>query len=104
MAKGYEDLSRRALIRLGKDYDQVSDAALLQYLTENSDKYEGIRPVEKVIDKVDQIKETICGSGSTIKKTFENEADKVLDSVIDTLVSTVDMAESGLESLKLGGK
>lgn len=101
MAKRYEDLSRRALIRLGRDYDQISDAALLQYLSEHSDEYENIRPVEKVIDRVDQIRDTVFGSRSTIKQTFAKEADRILDSVIDALSSTVNETEIGLEKLKM---
>ena len=42
MGKTYEDLSRRALIKLNKDFDQENDAKLLEYLTENGEKYESI--------------------------------------------------------------
>lgn len=97
MAQGYEDLSRRALIKLGKDYDQVSDAALLQYLTDHNGEYEGIRPVEKVIARVDQVKDTISGSSSIIKKTLANEADRVLDTVINTLSEVAETTEALLE-------
>lgn len=97
MAQGYEDLSRRALIKLGKDYDQVSDAALLQYLTDHNGEYEGIRPVEKVIARVDQVKDTISGSSSIIKKTLADEADRVLDTVINTLSEVAETTEELLE-------
>lgn len=93
MAQGYEDLSRRALIKLGKDYDQVSDAALLQYLTDHNGEYESIRPVEKVIARVDQVKDTISGSTSIVKKTLAQEADRVLDTVINTLADVADKTE-----------
>lgn len=97
MARGYEDLSRRALIKLGKDYDQVNDAALLQYLTDHNGEYEGIRPVEKMIARVDQVKDTISDSSSIIKKTLADEADKVLDTVINTLSEVAERTEALLE-------
>ena len=97
MSQGYEDLSRRALIKLGKDYDQASDAALLQYLTNHNGEYEGIRPVEKAIARVDQVKDTISGSTSIVKKTLAREADRVLDTVINTLAEVADKTEELLE-------
>lgn len=87
MGKGYEDLSRRALIKLGRDYDQESDAALLEFLTEHGDEYENIRFTEKILEKADQLKESVCGSTSTVKKVISKEADKLLDSTIDILTS-----------------
>lgn len=97
MAQGYDNLSRRALIKLGKDYDQVSDAALLQYLTDHNGEYENIRPIEEVIDRVDQIRDTISGSSSIVKKTLAAEADKVLDTVIETLSKVAENTERILE-------
>lgn len=96
MGKHYNDLSRRALIKLGNDFDQEHDAELLQYLTEHGDEYEGIRPVEKIIEKADQLKETASVSGGAIKKVLAKEADRMIDAVIDSLTDTA-------ESL-LGGK
>ena len=104
MGKRYEDLSRRALIKLGGDFDSENDAALLQYLTENGDKYEGVRPVEKVIARVDQVKDALCGSSSSIKQVINKEADKVLDTVIDALSTAAFEAETALECLKSDGE
>ena len=95
MGKSYEDLSRRALIKLGHDYDQESDAALLGFLTENGEEYENVRPIEKVIERVDNLKETAAESGSVIKQTLISESDKVLDKVIDILTNTADMLDIG---------
>lgn len=86
MAKGYEDLSRRALIQLGKNYDQENDAALLQYLTEHSDEYENIRPVEKAIQRADQLKSTAVESADVMKKTFYNElVNSILGAISDSI-------------------
>lgn len=92
MARNYTDLSRRALIKLNQDFDQENDASLLQYLTENDKKYEGIRPMESVIDRADQIKETLSGSKNSIKDMLSEQADKVLDSVIKSLSSISDIS------------
>lgn len=86
MAKGYEDLSRRALIQLGKNYDQENDAALLQYLTEHSDEYENIRSVEKVIQRADQLKSTVTESADVVKKTFYNE---LVNSILGALSDSI---------------
>ncbi len=90
MARNYSDLSRRALIKLGQDYDQNHDAALLQFLTENDKDYEGVRPIESAIERVDQIKETIIDSKSSIKSTIIAQADKMLDTIINTIYSASD--------------
>ena len=90
MGKRYEDLSRRALIKLGNNYDQEHDAELLQYLTEHSDEYEGIRPVEKIIEKADHIVDTASTSSSIVKKVLAAEADKMMDAVISSLTETAE--------------
>lgn len=111
MAKTYEDISRRGLIKLGHDFDQVNDAALQRYLAENSEQYENIRPAEKVIVRADQIGDTMkeaagkirtamSGSGGIVKKIIIKEADKLLDTVIDTVVNTANMTEAELTCLK----
>ena len=89
MAKGYEDLSRRALIKLGKDYDQETDAALLQYLTDHCDEYEDVRMVEKAIEKADSLTQSVKNTGSTLKNVVAKEASKIIDSVMDTLTDMV---------------
>lgn len=91
MGKGYEDLSRRGLIKLNKDFDQENDAKLLQYLTEHGDKYENIRPVESVIDRVDKVAAAFSNSKSSIKRVIVRETDKLLDRVINTISGTANM-------------
>jgi len=95
MGKHYNDLSRRALIKLGNDFDQEHDAELLQYLTEHGDEYENIRPVEKVIEKADHLKEVAGVSTSVVKKVLANEADRMIDAVIESLTDTADALLKG---------
>lgn len=87
MARGYEDLSRRALIQLGKDYDQENDAALMQFLADHDEEYEGIRFSEKVIVKADNLSAKLKDSSSVIKKVLVKEGERIVDSVIDAIVS-----------------
>lgn len=89
MSRGYEDLSRRALIQMGHDFDQDNDAKLLEYLNENDERYEGIRPVEKMTDKMDQLGKKLAISGGVLKKAAYNEMNKLMDGVIDTIQSFV---------------
>ena len=88
--KSYEDLSRRALIKLSQDFDMDNDDALLRYLDkkleENPNTYESIRITERVIvvaDKtateVKRIGEDVIDKGGTlIAKITENLADSAL--------------------------
>lgn len=100
MAKGYEDLSRRALIKLGKDFDQENDAALLNYLAEHDKEYENIRFAEKCIVKADVIAESLKGSKSIIKDVLVSQSDKIIDTVVNAVVTISDDAEKGLSAMK----
>ena len=89
-SKSYEDLSRRALIKLSQDFDMDNDDALLRYLDkkleENPNTYESIRIPERVMvvaDKtateVKRIGEDVIDKGGTlIAKITENLADSAL--------------------------
>lgn len=99
MAKGYEDLSRRALIKLGKDFDQENDAALMQYLAEHGNEYENIRFVEKCMVKADTIAQSLKGSKSIIKDVLISQSDKIIDTVVNAVVTVADDAEKGLSAM-----
>lgn len=99
MAKTYEDLSRRALIQLGHDYDDNNDGALLQYLTEHSDEYEKIRPVEAIINRMDQAVSTISKSGYKIKKTIGIEGGNIVEKAIDTVSDVADIISDSLDNM-----
>lgn len=90
MAKGYEDLSRRALIKLGHDYDQEHNGELMLYLTEHSDEYEGIRPVESLVQRTDQLVDTIHKSVFKLKPIVDTAAHKVVDKVADAAIDNAD--------------
>lgn len=88
MSRTYSDLSRRALVQLGQDFDADNDAQLLGYLQENDQKYEGIRPIEKVIQRTDEVKQVMSEAGVTVKNVVMRQIDKVLDCVVDAVKST----------------
>ena len=100
MAKGYEDLSRRALIQLGKDFDQDNEAALLHYLAENGSNYENIRPMEKIIVKADAVTDSIKESAKNIKNVLNEHSGKVISSVVDAIITASSETEKGLIELK----
>ena len=91
MAK-YEDLSRRGLIKLNKDFDAENDGALMHFLAENGDNYEDIRPVEAIIDRVDQAAETVSKAGYRIKSVIGKEGSNLLESVIGAIADVADIA------------
>lgn len=100
MSKCYEDLSRRGLIRLGHDFDEDHGGALQHYLAEHGDEYENIRPVETVIERADQIVETVSGPMRTIKNAFMNkDCKKVVTTVFDTVVDNADLIKSGINAV-----
>lgn len=91
MAKGYSDLSRRALIQLNEDFDQENNSSLLQFLTENEEDYENVRPIESIVERCDQVKESICDTGGNMLKQFAiKQADSLLDKIISTVGGIVD--------------
>lgn len=91
MAKGYEDLSRRGLIELNKDFDVENDGALMKFLAENGDNYEDIRPIESIIDRVDQVAETVSNAGYKIKSVIGKEGGNLLESVIGAIADAADI-------------
>lgn len=92
MSKNYADLSRRGLIQLNKDFDEDNDGKLLQYLSENGEKYEDIRPIESIIDRADQASEIIGNSGRKIKAVISGEGGKLIDNVVDVICDIADIA------------
>lgn len=88
MSKSYEDLSRRALIKLDHDFDAENDEALLKYLGERENEYENIRFVEKVTVRVDRLSETAKESMAKIRDACFDEADRFVDKAISTAVKT----------------
>lgn len=88
MAKGYECLSRRALIQLNKDYDAENDEALLKYLQAHLDQYEEIRAVEKISDSVDNAASTLKKSSAVIKTALAKEGDRLIESALDVVNTT----------------
>lgn len=78
----YKDLSRRALIKLNKDFDAENNDALILYLQKHQDQYEKIRFSEKIIDTGDNIYEkasTTCSNFlDNILNNFSDAADSIL--------------------------
>lgn len=85
--KTYEDLSRRALIQLGHEYDELNDNRLQKFLTHNEELYEGIRPVERIIDGCDQVVETMFGSRIGICESICKTGGTVIGAVGEALAS-----------------
>ena len=91
MKSSYEDLSRRALIKLAHDYDAENNNSLQDYLDGNKESYEEIRPLEIIIDKVDSVKNIIGASSSKLAKTAFDTIDKTLDAVVNSMGMVLDL-------------
>lgn len=85
MARTYEDLSRRALIRLGHDYDNLNDDKLKKFLEHNDELYEDIRPIECIVDGCDQAVETIFGSNICIKDSVCSAGGTLISNIASSL-------------------
>ena len=94
MSKAYEDLSRRGLIKLNHDFDQENDGVLQQYLADHVDEYENIRPVEAVVNRVDQIVETVSGRAFCMKKAAGRKGGKIVEAVIDVVADGVNIIDN----------
>lgn len=99
MARNYEDLSRRALVALNKDYDNDNDGKLMGYFAEVDPErqYEGIRPIESVVDRIDQITDTVKENGGALKEAAIKAAEGTLDKVINTLGDIISGVTEGGE-------
>lgn len=85
MSRQYEDLSRRALIKLNHDYDRDNDEALLKYLEEMdpTENYEKVRMTERIVATGDHIYDTITGNTGAIKAVAKTAVDGMLDKAVD---------------------
>lgn len=90
MAKGYRDLSRRGLIQLNEDFDNENEGMLLDYLSKNDDKYENVRTIEQIVERCDQVKESMTTTGSSFKKALVKGIDFALDKAVDALGALVE--------------
>lgn len=97
MSKGYEDLSRRALIQLDKDFDEDNDGLLIEYLVEHENRYENIRTSEKIIEGADRIKDSVSGAGRAIKNVLLGQAENVVGKVIGSLANVFAMEGEGMQ-------
>lgn len=98
MSKTYEDLSRRALVKLDHDYDRASKGALSKYLSEHEDEYENIRPVEKVVNCYDTVVSTVSRSVKAVKKSYDEEGSpKAAVRVLNAVADNVDVIAGGIK-------
>lgn len=100
MSKSYEDLSRRGLIKLSHDFDQENNGALLQYLAEHGDEYENIRPVEKVVERTDQIIQTVSTTTKGIREALADRDTKdITMAVLDCVIDNADVIKKGINAV-----
>lgn len=88
----YNDLSRRGLIKLNNDFDRENNNSLKQFLNDNRSEYEGIRPHEKMFDKLDDVHDEIAIRGGVVASAVIKRMDKVFDRMMGKIQSEVDRA------------
>ena len=84
----YNELSRRGLIKLNNDFDIEHDNELKEFLN-NSDGYEGIRPHEQMIEKLDETTEKVKIQGGVVSTAMIKRIDKVFDRIMNKLQDEV---------------
>ena len=77
----YNDLSRKSLIRLAKDFDAKSGNGLKEYFLDNIEYYEKARPIEILIDKMDDLTEVVKEGRKAVSSMASDDANKIIDSV-----------------------
>ena len=89
--RNYEDLSRRAMIKLGHDYDKDNTNQLKTYFDEKDAQapYEDIRPIEKMTEQVDHLTETIKENGGALKRAAVKSVNNMLERVIDAVDNVI---------------
>ena len=91
MARTYEDLSRRALIKLNHDFDEENNGKLQKYLEKRDEEnpYEGIRTIETITVKVDDIVDTVRTNKSALKQAAINATETALNKTIDAITNAI---------------
>lgn len=92
----YNGVSRRALIRVNQEFDDVTGGQLSEFYTEkNKTEYiEPIRFIEKATVKVDNVTAHISSRKGPIMNAISKKVDKAFDNVMDGVVDTFDKYES----------
>lgn len=93
----YKDLSRRGLIRLNRDYDDKSDNALFDFYQEHSDEYEGVRPFEQIVERVDELSDKLKDKKDTVSESMMSRIDSVFDGVVKALFDEEDRCKAVLD-------
>lgn len=88
----YNELSRRGLIKLNNDFDTANNNALKEFLNNSEDVYEGIRPHEHMIEKLDETAERVKIQGGIVSTAVIKRMDKIFDHVMDKLSEEVNRA------------
>ena len=93
----YQDLSRRALIKLNESFDKEHDDVLLKYLNEHIDELEGKTAVENVTEKVEGLSKTCSSVANKVIDEFFGSLDKLIDDYKDEkpmfIVKTLGLGE-----------
>ena len=85
----YNELSRRGLIKLNNEFDIAHNNELKEFLNNSIDGYEGIRPHEQMIEKLDETTEKVKIQGGVVSSAVIKRIDKVFDRMMDKLQEEV---------------
>lgn len=84
----YNDYSRRGLIKMNQKFDKDNDANLSSYVEtyeENNDKFEGIRPIERMIDTIDRASDSVKKSGDAVSQAIADRIDNMFEGIVNQL-------------------
>lgn len=89
MSINYNDYSRRGLVAMNKMFDADNDQMLSGYVSEveeaNAEKFEQIRPIEKMIDTIDRASDSVKKSGDTVSQAVADRIDSLFEGVVNQL-------------------
>ena len=101
----YNEISRRGLIKLNTDFDHHSNNQLKDYFDAcetDGKQYERIRPHEQIIERLDEVTAALEGRADAVSKNMLERANRVFDSLVDSISGEVTRCENVLEEQEDG--
>lgn len=89
----YNELSRRGLISLNKDFDNDNQNSLKDYLNSTEKCYEPVRPIEQVIERLDEATDAVKARNGVVSDAIMSRVNDMFDGIIDSLTKEINRCD-----------
>lgn len=93
----YDELSRRGLINLNKDFDNDNQNSLKEYLNSSETVYEPVRPIEQVIERLDEATDAVKARGGVVSDAIMSRVNDMFDGIIDSITKEINRCDDVAE-------